>query len=760
MRMPQTMRAVTVAGMVAGLTLVARADFMVRNGDKVVFYGDSITDTEWYPTLVESYVLTRYPTWRNHFSNRGVSGDNSGSMARFERDVIAQTPDLFTYNMGYNDAGYAALTSAGLEKWLGNIEKSVALARQANPAVRLVLVSPIPNEVSVSKDPRWVSHEVYPYVLLSFGREEARLAQRLGVPFVDVGLLYGQSVGLGQVAAGASFCVSRDGVHPQREGQALIAFHLLRGLGAEAEVATVVIDAVANKVEQAKRCQVAEFANREEVLSFRRTCEALPYPIPPEVRPFAFLVRMEDNLSADLLTVKGLPAPAYTLFVDDRRIADISAPELAEGVNLSRYPDTPMSVQALAVMDAVRQKQVLEIVFWRQWIGSGKADGAGHPTDKATPEDRTAMDIARKAIAAAEAACYALNTPKPHTIRLEPGQAKVARFDALVAAAINQAPLSVSVSQLDVDWNSAALLGKEVTVTVANAATVPRTGTCSWVVAGSWAVTPASVPFTVEPGKKTVLNFALAAVPGAAMAPAPEVSVRWRWTPDWPYPMQIVRPLEIKPHLTIAHAAVKPTLAGNLDDWKDATTFTLDNEYFIDPAVPGKKLLWGGPADLSAQLFMKWDEAALYVAVLARDDEHLQNTNEMMMWSQDVMMAALLLSEKGKPDGRYEFGFGAYADRDAIARYSNAAKDATGPDLQFKSRVDKEKGTCLYEVVFPWNRLPPFLPAADREFRFTFVLGEADSQVGKGFNYLAWTPGINYGKNPADFAVIKLAPAK
>ena len=144
------------------------------------------------------------------------------------------------------------------------------------------------------------------------------------------------------------------------------------------------------------------------------------------------------------------------------------------------------------------------------------------------------------------------------------------------------------------------------------------------------------------------------------------------------------------------------------------------------------------------------------LAAMAGDDEHIQNTSEMMMWSQDVLMYALQLTEPGKGEGRYEFGFGAYADCDAIARYWNSAKDATGPDIQFKSRVDKEKGTCLYETAVPWNRLAPFVPAAGREFRFTLVVGEADSQLGKGFNYLAWTPGINYGKNPADFAIVVL----
>lgn len=735
----------------------AKAEFQIRNGDRVVFYGDSITDGEWYPTLMETFVVTRYPTWRNHFANRGVSGDNSASIARFERDVIAQKPDLFTYNMGFNDGGYFALQSAQLEKWLANIEKSVALARQANPKVRIALLSPIPSEPTVSLDPRWISRDVYPYVMLSYGHEEEKLAVRLGVPFVDVGLLYGQSMGLGKVAGGAAFELSRDGVHPQREGQTLIAFHALRGLGANPLVASVTLDATKAKLLAAARCKVKDLAVRDGVLSFQRTCESLPYPTPPEARPFAFLVRLEDQLSLDLLTVTGLPAPAYTLFVDDRKIADIAAAELADGVNLSRFPTTPMYEQALAVMDAVRRKQMIECGFWHQFIGTGKADGAGQPTDKATAEDRAAMDTARQAVKDAEAACYALNTPKPHVIRLAPSEAKVARFEALVAAEIQQAPLGLTVTPLEADWNRMTLLGKDVTVTIANSATVARSGTLTWTCPSGWTVEPAQAPFAVEAGKSQKVTFTATAAAGAALMPAPEVAAQWRWSRDWPYPMRLARPIDIIPRLAIAASKAAPGLTGNLDDWKDATAFTLDTLAYVDPAVTGKKKLWGGPADLSGRFFLKWDDTALYAAALIRDNEHVQDAIPMMTWSQDCVMLAFQMRETGKPDARYEFVFAAYAKEDLV---QTTVKDprglAAGPEIRFKSKVDKDNGTCLYEMVIPWNRLAPFTPAAGREFRFTWCAGEADSQFGKGFNYLAWTHGINYGKNPADFAWLTL----
>ena len=734
------------------------AQFLIRDGDRVVFYGDSITDSEWYPTLVESYVLTRFPTWRNQFSNRGVSGDNAGSIARFERDVIAQKPNFCTYNMGFNDGGYFSFSPAALEKWLGNIEKSVSLARQADPKLRMVLVSPIPNEASVSQDPRWVSRDVYPYVMLSFGAEEAKLAQRLELPFIDVGRLYGQSMGLGKVAAGDTFQLSRDGVHPQREGQTLIACHLLQGLGADPLVASVAIAAAEPKVTEARRCKVSDLTVRDGVISFRRDSESLPCPIPPEARPFAFLVRLDDTLNADTLTVSGLSAPVYTLVIDDRTIAEIAGAELAAGVNLSRYANTPMIEQALAVMAAVRAKQVLEAEYFRKWIFAGKADGAGNPTDKADTADQATMDAARKAITAAETAAYAINLPKPHTFRLAPSTAKAGRYDFLATADISQPRLELTIEPLAVDWNRQALANNEVKVKLKNPARVPRTGTLRWRGGNGWTVTPAEMAFTVEAGKEVNMSFAVQLAGGAAPAPPPELEVRWPWSDNWAYPMTISRSVQLAPKLTIGKAMAKPTLTGKLDEWKTATTFTLDHPYFIDPAVPGKKLLWGGPQDLSGKFFLSWDESALYVAALVCDDEHVQNASKMMVWSQDCLMLAFSMKETALHSARHEIIFAAYQDRNDVTETVGAGT-GSGAEIAFHSQVDKANGTCLYETAIPWSRLSSFTPAPGASFRFSLCVSEADSQPGKGYNYLSWTPGISYGKSPADLATLVLGPA-
>jgi lysophospholipase L1-like esterase len=93
-------------------TVRAQDGFALRDGDRVLFYGDSITEQRLYTTFVEEYVTTRFPRLRIRFIPAGWAGDRVSGGAggcvdeRLRRDVIAEKPTVVTIMLGMNDGGY------------------------------------------------------------------------------------------------------------------------------------------------------------------------------------------------------------------------------------------------------------------------------------------------------------------------------------------------------------------------------------------------------------------------------------------------------------------------------------------------------------------------------------------------------------------------------------------------------------------------------------------------------------------------------
>src|SRR2546429_4769496 len=90
-----------------GLLLLAatawgQTDFYLKDGDRVVFYGDSITDQRLYTTFTETFVVTRFPRLNVSFIHSGwggdrVTGGGGGPVdLRLERDVSAYRPTVMT----------------------------------------------------------------------------------------------------------------------------------------------------------------------------------------------------------------------------------------------------------------------------------------------------------------------------------------------------------------------------------------------------------------------------------------------------------------------------------------------------------------------------------------------------------------------------------------------------------------------------------------------------------------------------------------
>ena len=135
-------RAVILLLVVLALAAAAMAQgkFQLKAGDRVVFYGDSITDQRLYTAFVETYVVTRFPRLRVGFVHSGwggdrVTGGGGGPIdLRLKRDVIAFKPTVMTIMLGMNDGSYRAWDDAIFKTYSTGYEHIIDSVKKALPA--------------------------------------------------------------------------------------------------------------------------------------------------------------------------------------------------------------------------------------------------------------------------------------------------------------------------------------------------------------------------------------------------------------------------------------------------------------------------------------------------------------------------------------------------------------------------------------------------------------------------------------------------
>src|SRR5437763_3417772 len=144
---------------VACIALRARAEsFALKDGDRVVFYGDSITDQRLYTTFTETYVLTRFPKLNVSFVNSGWGGDRvtggGGGLIdlRLRRDVVAYKPTVMTIMLGMNDGSYRAFDEKIFDAYATGYQHVIDSVKEALPGIRITAIQP-PPLADVTKPP-------------------------------------------------------------------------------------------------------------------------------------------------------------------------------------------------------------------------------------------------------------------------------------------------------------------------------------------------------------------------------------------------------------------------------------------------------------------------------------------------------------------------------------------------------------------------------------------------------------------------------
>lgn len=351
---------------------ILRADtengFFLKNGDRVVFYGDSITDQRLYTSFVETYVLTRFPTMDITFVHSGWGGDtvaggkSSGNIdTRLERDVFVYKPTVMTVMLGMNDGRYRPFDQQLFDTYRTGMAAIVEKVRKRFPDIRMTLLRPTPyDEITRGFDGKVPGG--YNPVLIRFGEAVQKIAEDNNLSVIDLNT---PMVALLEKAKSLDSAVSEkiipDHIHPLKAGQLAMAFELLRAWNAPALVTDVGIDAVNRKLTVTTNTKVTDFTVADGKISWTQLDGALPMPVDRQNPETALVLRCIDFdslLDQQTLRITGLDAPTYRLLIDGQAMGEFTNAQLAEGINLAKL-STPMISQAEKVNDLTLKRTAL-----------------------------------------------------------------------------------------------------------------------------------------------------------------------------------------------------------------------------------------------------------------------------------------------------------------------------------------------------------------------------------------------------------------
>lgn len=357
---------VRTLGLLAAMSLIAalawaQEPFYLHDGDRVVFYGDSITEQRLYTTDVELYTLTRFPQMRVSFVNAGVGGDRvTGGWAgpidvRLQRDVLPYHPTVVTVMLGMNDGEYKPYDQHTFDVYANGYRHIVHTLTAGLPKLRMTLIQPSPFD-DVTRAPEFPGG--YNAVLLRYADFVQQLAAQHGFALADMNTpvvkVLEKANALNPVAAKL---IIPDRIHPSEVGHWVMALALLKSWNATSVVTNVELDGSSAGVSRAANTKVSDLVKSPSGLTWTQLDKALPLPITVSNGNVELTNKLCDlyrQLDQELLRVTGLEPGNYELQIDNQKVGEFSSSDLGKGINLAEY-GSPMQWQAFDVMMQVER---------------------------------------------------------------------------------------------------------------------------------------------------------------------------------------------------------------------------------------------------------------------------------------------------------------------------------------------------------------------------------------------------------------------
>jgi len=397
----------------------------VSPGDRIAIVGDSITEQKIYSKFMEAYLLACSGVSDLHVFQFGWGGEQAGGFAaRMENDLDIFRPTIASLCYGMNDGGYQPYRDEVGKNYENNMRS--VLGKFEKLGVKTIVVgSPGAVDTHFFRPGQMMGNQTATVAYndnLSHLRDIGRaLAGEKKLLFADVHATMFDAMTKAQATLGKEYDVcGRDGFHPGNNGQLLMAYAFLKGLGLNGDIGEISVDLKGKSSASAGHSVTSSNNGTVEIESARWPfCFQGDGKSSSSTRSIVPFTEFNSDLNRFVLKVDGLESTHATVQWGDAE-KKFTREELSSGINLSNeFSETPFNTAFESLLDVIAKKQNFETYMIKTIITDFRSFPEGLAEDS---ELQAAVEVLRNRLATKhrqlDEAVQAKLIPVKHSIKV------------------------------------------------------------------------------------------------------------------------------------------------------------------------------------------------------------------------------------------------------------------------------------------------------------------------------------------------------
>ena len=340
--------------MTALAVVLSAGSYPIKPGEKVMFFGDSITHDGRYQAFLQLILNSRGISGAE-VMNAGISGQTAGGgLRRIQYDVIDRKPDRVFLLFGMNDIGRGVIyrvdspenlkkRERGVKAFTVNQKKIIDILKAAG--ITPVLMTPTAYD-QYQKDGK--SDRCNEPGLSDIAAIIRKTAKEENLDFIELHSFMTEAL---KKHPELRLC-GKDLVHPVGIGHLMMAALIAEQTGLTGPVAEVAISA-SGKV-QSRFAKISALQSTPEEITFRYAPERLAVNIPAALADTEKVYSFSEKFNREILKVTGVAEGKYNVSADGKLLGSFSAAELAGGIDLATLA-TPNFKRAEKAMKTAMQ---------------------------------------------------------------------------------------------------------------------------------------------------------------------------------------------------------------------------------------------------------------------------------------------------------------------------------------------------------------------------------------------------------------------